>query len=138
MYEPAVVSTGHCVHLAGQTARRGETLVAQGIVGDDVDIEAARACARQCVDNLLAHLLHLSGGAEKVARVVKINVYVAATAAFADHSAVADAASERLHEALGDYGGHARSAIGVASLPRQSPVEIDAVIEIEVPATPQR
>lgn len=130
LYNPCVFSEGPLLHLAGQTARRGEKMLATGIVGDTVDLETAQGCACQCVDNLLAHAVRMLDGEKRIRRVVQLNVFIAATADFADHSKVADAASKRIVEFLGERGIHARSAIGVVSLPRQSPVEIDAVFEV--------
>lgn len=101
------------------------------MVGDTIDLATARDCARQCVDNLMAHARPALGGDGRIRRVVRLNVFVAATPCFADHSKVANAASARITEFLGDRGRHVRSAIGVSSLPRQSPVEIDVVFEIE-------
>lgn len=130
-YVPARISTGAQLHLAGQTARRGENLLASGCVGRDVDLDVARACAVQCVDNLLAHAKQALGTLDRIASVIRLNVFVAATPEFADHSRIADAASDRIAQALGARAPHVRSAIGVASLPRQSPVEIDAIIELK-------
>jgi enamine deaminase RidA (YjgF/YER057c/UK114 family) len=130
LYRPAVLSSGPLLHLAGQTARNGEDMLATGVVGDDVDLLTAQACARQCVDNLMAHAGEALGGLERVNRVVRLNVFVAASRDFDGLSRVADAASARLAERLGERGSHARSAIGVFSLPRGSPVEIDATMEL--------
>lgn len=129
-YRPALIASGPMLHLAGQTARRGDSLVATGIVGNTVDIAAARECARQCADNLLAHAEHAVGDMTRIRRVVRLTVYVAATPEFYEHSVVGDAASDRLIERLGDRGVHVRSTVGVNSLPRLSPVEIDADIEL--------
>lgn len=131
LYQPAIVSHGPLLHLAGQTARRDEQVIAKGIIGASVDLAMAQACARQCVDNLMAHARHELGGVGRIRRVVRLNVFVAATQEFEDHPKVADAASARIIEILGERGSHVRSAIGVSSLPRQSPVEIDAVFELE-------
>jgi enamine deaminase RidA (YjgF/YER057c/UK114 family) len=85
----------------------------------------------QCASNLLAHIEQLTGSLEQLRQVVRITVFVAAAPGFFDHSRVADAASARFVEILGDRGRHARSTVGVMSLPRNSPVEIDAVVELE-------
>lgn len=130
LYQPAILSEGPLLHMAGQTARRGEQVIAKGVVGDTVDLATAQRCARQCIDNLLAHARHVLDGDERIRRVVRLTVFVAATPEFEDHPKVADAASSRVIEMLGDRGTHVRSAIGVSSLPRGSPVEIDAVIEV--------
>ncbi|MEV0568742.1 RidA family protein [Dactylosporangium sp. NPDC050588] len=105
------------------------TLVATGRLGAEVDEATGAACARQCAVNLLAALDRAFGGLSGV-RLVRLTVYVAATGAFTRHPAVADGASELLAEVLGPDGAHARSAIGVASLPLGCPVEIEAVARV--------
>ena len=129
-YLPAVSSTGPLLHLAGQVARRGETMLAVGLVGKDVDLELAKSCSRQCALNLLSHIRDHAGGLQTVIRVVHVGVYVAAVADFGEHSLIADAASEVFVEALGDRGLHTRTAVGVQSLPRRSPVEVDCMVEL--------
>lgn len=130
-YSPIVITDGPLAHLAGQTARAGDQMMATGTVGADVDVETACACAAQCARNLLDHLRALPGGLDNVVRVARLTVYVAATEDFAAHSVVADAASAVF---LGTFGArrgkHARTAVGVRSLPRSSPVEVDALVQV--------
>lgn len=126
-YQPYIVHDG-IVWTAGQIARAEGELVAQGVVGRDVDLDAARACARQCAINVLAQLAAAAGGdLDRVARVLRLTVYVASTADFTDQHLVANAASDLVGEVLGEAGLHARSAVGVAVLPLGSPVEVEAV-----------
>jgi enamine deaminase RidA (YjgF/YER057c/UK114 family) len=95
-----------------------------------VSIEIGQACARQCAVNTLrvaqAHL----GSLDRVQRTLKLTVFVASTPDFRDQPAVANAASAVFREVLGEAGAHARSAIGVASLPLGTPVELEAVFEL--------
>jgi len=114
------------VYVAGQLPYKNGELLGTGIVGRDVDVETARDLARQAAVNVLAVAAHAVGGLDRV-RIVQMLVFVASPREFGQQSKVADAASDLLLEVLGDNGRHARTAIGVASLPRNSPVEIQAV-----------
>lgn len=114
------------VYVAGQLPYRDGELLGQGIVGRDVELETARAMARQAALNALAVAADAVGGLDRV-RIVQMLVFVASTPDFGQQSGVADAASELLVEVLGENGRHARTAIGVAGLPRNSPVEIQMV-----------
>jgi enamine deaminase RidA (YjgF/YER057c/UK114 family) len=114
------------VYVAGQLPYKEGELLGQGIVGRDVGLETARGLGRQAVLNVLAVAADAVGGLDQV-RVVQMLVFVASTPDFGQQSNVADAASELLIDVLGDNGRHARTAIGVAGLPRNSPVEIQMV-----------
>jgi enamine deaminase RidA (YjgF/YER057c/UK114 family) len=114
------------VYVAGQLPYRGGELMGEGIVGRDVDLETARGLARHAALNVLAVAADAVSGLDRV-RVVQMMVFVASTPDFGQQSNVADAASELLIDVLGDNGRHARTAIGVAGLPRNSPVEIQMV-----------
>lgn len=131
LYAPVVID-GTLAHVSGQVALRDGRLVASGVVGDDLDIETAQECARVCALNMLAALAGALDDPElsRVARVLKVNVFVASTSGFCHQPAVANAASELLVLALGDAGQHARSAVGVAALPRGTPVELDAIVRL--------
>lgn len=114
------------VYVAGQLPYKNGELLGAGIVGQDVGLEHARELARQAALNALAVAAHAVGGLEQL-RIVQMLVFVASTPQFGQQSSVADAASELLITVLGDNGLHARTAIGVAGLPRNSPVEIQMV-----------
>jgi enamine deaminase RidA (YjgF/YER057c/UK114 family) len=114
------------IHIAGQLPYVDGALPARGLLGRDVSIEQAQELARLAALNALAVATAAVGGLGRV-RVVQMLVFVASTAEFGDHSRVADAASEILTTVLGEHGRHARTAIGVAALPRNSPVEIQMV-----------
>ena len=126
--------TGQQLWVAGQIAIRGGKLISSGRVGVDVNIEEARVCAAQCALNLLAQLKLAMGTLDALVRIVKLNVFVASSVDFTSQHLVANAASELLGAVFGDLGTHARSAVGVASLPLNSPVEIDAVFEVKTPS----
>jgi enamine deaminase RidA (YjgF/YER057c/UK114 family) len=118
------------VHVAGQLPYKDGELLAQGIVGRDVDLETARGLARQAALHALAVAADAVGELDRV-RIVQMLVFVASTPEFGQQSNVADAASELLVDVLGENGQHARTAIGVAGLPRNSPVEIQMVCTAE-------
>ena len=114
------------IHVAGQLPYKDGQLLGQGTVGRDVDLEAGRQLARHAVLNALAVATAAVGDLDRV-RIVQMLVFVASTPDFGDQSKVADAASELLVEVLAENGRHARTAIGVAGLPRNSPVEIQMI-----------
>lgn len=132
-YVPAV-SSGPYVHTAGQLPLRDGVLLATGHVGVEVDAPTARACARQCALNALAAVQAEVGDLDRVRRVIKVVGYVAASPGYTAHPDVVNGASELLSDVLGDAGVHARSAVGVASLPLGAPVEVELVVEVDPPA----
>jgi enamine deaminase RidA (YjgF/YER057c/UK114 family) len=87
-------------------------------------------CARQCALNVLAQLHGATGDLDRVRRVVKLTVFVASAPEFTEQHKVANGASDLFVDVLGEAGAHCRSAIGVASLPLDSPVEVEAVVEL--------
>ena len=127
-YVPAVRSGDH-VYVSGQLPWRDGELVATGKVGDAVTPQQATECARQCALNGLAALNSVTP-LDQVRRIVKVMVFVASTPDFTGQPGVANGASEFLGEVMGDAGVHARSAVGVAALPLDTPVEVDLVVEV--------
>lgn len=121
------------IHVAGQLPYVDGELPAQGVLGRDVSVEQAQELARLAAVNALAVAAVAVGELERV-RVVQMLVFVASTAEFGDQSKVADGASELLTTVLGENGRHARTAIGVAGLPRNSPVEIQMICTDATPA----
>ena len=119
-------SVDSSIYVAGQLPYQDGELLDQGILGRDVDLDTARGLARQAALNALAVAADAVGGLDRV-RIVQMLVFVASTPEFGQQSSVADEASELLVDVLGDNGRHARTAIGVAGLPRNSPVEIQMV-----------
>jgi enamine deaminase RidA (YjgF/YER057c/UK114 family) len=117
-----IVRTGNLLFTAGQLASAEGRLLATGRLGSEVDVETGKACARQCAVNVLAQLRFELGDLGLVGRFVKVTVFVASDPAFTDQPSVANAASELFTQVFGDDGQHARSAVGVASLPgRRAP-----------------
>lgn len=125
-FEPYVV-VGDTVYTSGQIATRDGKLVAAGVLGVDVDVAGGQQAARACALNVLAQLNAAAGSLDRIARLVKITVFVASAPDFTQQPEVANGASRLLIDVLGDAGRHARSAIGVASLPLATPVEVEAV-----------
>jgi enamine deaminase RidA (YjgF/YER057c/UK114 family) len=128
-YVPAVVD-GDRVWTAGQLPFVDGALAAVGRVGVGQDLvppEDAAHLARVCALNALAAVKSVVGDLDRVARVVKVVVFVASDPAFTGQPAVANGASHLLVEVLGDAGVHARSAVGVTVLPLGSPVEVELV-----------
>jgi enamine deaminase RidA (YjgF/YER057c/UK114 family) len=107
------------------TPRVDGELQYQGQVGNDVTLEDARDAAAVAVGNALSAALASLPAHGRLERVLRLTVYVNAVAGFAQHSAVADGASSRLHELLGEAGAACRSAVGVASLPGGACVEVE-------------
>jgi enamine deaminase RidA (YjgF/YER057c/UK114 family) len=128
-YVPAV-RTGSLVFTSGQLPLVDGRLPVTGQVGGEVDVEQAQALARVCALNGLAAVDALVS-LDSVVRVVKVVGYVAAAPDFSGHLQVVNGASELLGEVFGPAGAHARSAVGVASLPLGSPVEVELVVEVQ-------
>ena len=124
------VRTGSLVLTSGQVAVGPRGLVAEGVVGREVDLETAVACARQCAINVLAQVKAAVGELSQVEQVVKLTVFVASTPDFTSQHLVANGASELFAEVFGDAGRHARSAVGAPSLPTNTPVEVEAIVAV--------
>ena len=127
-YIPAVAS-GNLVYTSGQLPMVDGALPATGKVGAEVDADAAKAMARTCVLNGLAAARTAIGSLDRITRVVKVVGFVASDPSFTGQPGVINGASELLAEIFGDVGQHARSAVGVAVLPLDAPVEIEFVFE---------
>lgn len=127
-YVPAVRSGGH-VYTSGQLPMVEGTLPATGKVGALVTAEQAKELARTCALNALAAIDALVG-LDAVVKVVKVTGFVASAPDFTGQPAVVNGASELLGEVFGDAGAHARSAVGVAVLPLDAPVEVEVVVEV--------
>ena len=119
------VRTGNLLFLAGKGP-----VGSKGKVGGELSTREGYLCAREVGLVLLAVLRSELGTLDRVARVVKVMGLVNATTDFADHPQVMNGCSDLLVSVFGDRGRHARTSIGVASLPNQIPVEIDAVVEV--------
>jgi enamine deaminase RidA (YjgF/YER057c/UK114 family) len=128
-YVPAV-RTGSLVYTSGQIPTVDGQLVETGKVGAHVSAERAKELARICALNGLAAIASLVGDLGQVTRVVKVVGFVASDPSFTGQPAVLNGASELLVEVFGPAGEHARSAVGVASLPLDAPVEVELVVEV--------
>lgn len=125
-YVPAVMQDG-LLHISGQIPFRDGVLV-KGRLGEDMGVDEGKATARLCGIGLLAQMKAALGSLDRVTRVVKLGVFVSSTPGFTDQPEVANGASDLMVEVFGEHGRHARSAVGVAVLPRGVAVEIDAVV----------
>jgi enamine deaminase RidA (YjgF/YER057c/UK114 family) len=128
-YVPAV-RTGPYVYTAGQLPLADGKLLATGKVGDAVSAEDAAGLARTCALNALAAAASVAGGLSAITRIVKVTGFVASAPAFTGQPQVVNGASELFTEVFGEAGQHARSAVGVAVLPMDAPVEVELIAEI--------
>lgn len=128
-YQPAVVADG-VVYTAGQLPLVDGELPHRGKVGAEVTAEQATELTRQCALNCLAALKHAVGDLDRITRIAKVGGFVASDPSFTGQPAVLNGASELIGEAFGDAGRHARSAVGVAVLPMDTPVEVDVIAHI--------
>ena len=127
-YIPAVAS-GNLVYTSGQLPMVDGALPMTGKVGAEVDADAAKQLARTCVLNGLAAARSAIGSLDRITRVVKVVGFVASDPSFTGQPGVSNGASELLAEIFGESGQHARSAVGVAVLPLDAPVEVEFVFE---------
>lgn len=133
-YVPAV-RDGDLVWVSGQLPRDpAGALPVLGRLGAEVDVEAGRRAAELCALQGLAALRSVTGSLDAVRRVVKVTGFVASAVGFAEQPRVIDAASNLLGSLFGEAGKHARSAVGVAMLPRNVPVEIEFVFALHASA----
>jgi len=132
-YVPAV-RVGDLVHTSGQLPLADGALLATGPVGAGPDArvspEHAAELARRCALNGLAAAAEVVGGLDAITRVVRVTGYVASAPGFTGQPAVVDGASQLLGELFGEAGRHARSAVGVAVLPMDAPVEVELVLAV--------
>lgn len=126
----AVVVHAGVAYVSGQIPRQGNEIFVQGKVGAEVDLPTAQEAARRCVLSGLAALKAQLGSLERVERVLKVTGFVASAPGFNQQPQVIDAASALLFEAFAEAGRHARSAVGVAELPRGVPVEIEFIVAV--------
>ncbi|NCW94929.1 MAG: RidA family protein [Actinobacteria bacterium] len=127
---PAVVS-GNLVFTAGQIPLVDGKLMAEGRLGAEITAEQGKEIAQRCALNAIAAVKSVLGDLERVKKVVKVVGFVASTPEFTAQPGVVNGASELLQAAFGDVGIHARSAVGVAVLPLNSPVEVELIVEFE-------
>ena len=125
------VRTGNFMVVSGQLCFDAEgKLVAKGQLGGGVSIEDGAKAARACAINILAQLKAALGDLDKIARVVRLGGFINSATGFADGPKVMNGASDLMVAAFGDKGRHARTTVGVASLPSDAAVEVDAIFEV--------
>jgi enamine deaminase RidA (YjgF/YER057c/UK114 family) len=128
-YVPTVLA-GNLLHVSGQLPfDQGQLMT--GRLGEDRDVDYGRAAARACGIMLLAQINKALDGLDRVERIVKLGVFVNSAAGFTDQPKVADGASTLMADIFGEAGRHARSAVGVPTLPLGAAVEVDAVIQVK-------
>ena len=126
------VQSGKLLFLAGQIPLVAGKSLALGQLGAGVSLPQGAACARACAINLISQIKAACGGdLDRVSRIVKLVVFVSATPHFAEIPVVANGASDLMVAVFGDKGRHARSSVGVSSLPLDVPVEVEAVVELD-------
>ncbi len=130
-YVPAL-RVGDLVYTSGQLPMVGGVLAERykGKVGGAVDLETARDAAARCAVNALAAIKGVVGDLERVERVVKVVGFVASTPDFTAQPEVMNAASDLLQQVFGEPGRHARSAVGMAVLPRDTCVEVELIVQV--------
>jgi len=125
------VRSGNLLFPSGQLPIKDGKLAVTGLLGRDLDTAAGQEAARLCAINVLAQAKAALGDLEKIRRLVKINVYVASAPDFTEQHLVGNGASDLFAKVLGERGKHARVAVGMAALPLNAAVEIEAVLEVE-------
>jgi enamine deaminase RidA (YjgF/YER057c/UK114 family) len=128
-YVPAT-RAGNLVFTAGQLPLEAGELTIRGKVGDTVGVDEAREAAWLCAMNALAAASTQTGGLAGISRIVKVTGFVASAPGFNEQPQVINGASEFLGEIFDEAGLHARSAVGVAELPMDAPVEVELVVEV--------
>ena len=129
-YVPAVASDA-LLHISGQIPFADDGSLVKGRLGETMDIAGGQDAARRCAIGLIAQMQAALGDLGRVRRIVKLGVFVASHPDFTDQPEVGNGASDLLVAVFGDAGRHARSAVGVAALPRGVAVEIDAIVAID-------
>lgn len=129
-YVPYIIS-GNLLYLSGQLPIENGKVAIIGHLGKEVDVAAGSRAAELCAINILAQAkAALGGDLGRIRRIIKLNGFVASTPEFVEQHLVINGASNLLANVLGDAGKHARAAVGMAALPLNAAVEIDAIMEI--------
>lgn len=129
-YVPYVIS-GNLLYLSGQLPMENGKIAVTGHLGGDVDVAGGQRAAELCAINILAQAkAALGGDLGRIKRLIKLNGFVASVPEFVEQHLVINGASNLLANVLGEAGKHARAAVGMAALPLNAAVEIDAILEI--------
>ncbi|MDO1583935.1 RidA family protein [Rhizobium oryzicola] len=130
-YVPYTIS-GNTLYISGQLPMEAGKVAVTGLVGKDVDVASAQRAAELCAINILAQAkAALGGDLGKIRRVLKLNGFIASAPGFVEQHVVMNGASNLVANVLGEAGKHARAAVGMAALPFNAAVEVDAIMEIE-------
>lgn len=127
-YIPVVI-TGNLAFVSGQIPMQDGKVAHAGKVPTEKTIEEAQSAARICAINILAQLKSSLGSLDKVSKIVRVSGFVNSASDFTEHPKIINAASDLFFEIFGEKGKHSRIAVGVSSLPLNSTVEIDMVVE---------
>jgi len=131
-YKSFQASSEKILFISGQLPMEDGKLMLEGIVGEDLSLEEAETCARQCAINILSQIdKYLDENGGKVSKILQLTGFVASNKNFTQHPQVINGASNFLNGVLGEAGKHSRQAVGVPSLPLNAPVEISAILEID-------
>ena len=126
----AAVTSGNLLVISGQLPLVDGQLVLRGKLGGAIVLQQGIEAARACMVNVLAQVEAAAGSLDRVARVVRLGGFIACTPEFTQHAAVMNGASDLAVAVFGDFGRHARSTIGVASLPLDAPCEVEGLFEL--------
>jgi enamine deaminase RidA (YjgF/YER057c/UK114 family) len=128
-YIPAQKS-GNLIFTSGQLPFANGKLMAEGKVGYEVTEEKGIECARMSAINCLSAVKSLIGDLDKIEQIVKVTVFVSSAVGYTSQPKIANGASDFLVQVFGEAGKHSRSAVGVAELPLNSPVEIEMIVRV--------
>ena len=125
------VRTGNLLFIAGQVPVRDGKDIHTGKLGGSISLEVGQECARLCAINIISHVRNaLDGDLDRVVRCVRLTGFVNSTPDFGQQPLVINGASDVMVDVFGDAGRHSRAAVGNAALPRNVPVEVDAIFEV--------
>lgn len=125
------VRTGQLVYVSGHAARVDGELIHKGIVGADVNLEQAQEAAKAAFINCLKAVKDLTGDLDEIVKIVNIKGYVASTPEFKDQPLVMNSVSDLVNQVFGEAGKHSRVAVGAASLPEGTSVEVEIIVEVK-------
>ena len=126
-----VARFNNMLHISGQIAKHPDGTLFTGRLGENLDIEAGQKAAQSCAVQIIGAALGAMGDDDAVVRIIKLNGFVNSTPDFDQQPAIINGASDFMAEVFGEIGAHARAAVGMAALPFNVAVEIDALIGLK-------
>ncbi|OLP43657.1 RidA family protein [Rhizobium oryziradicis] len=127
------VISGNLLYLSGQLPMENGKIAVTGLLGADVELADGQRAAELCAINILAQAkAALDGDLSRIVKVIKLNGFIASAPGFTDQHLVMNGASNLIANVLGEAGKHARAAVGMAALPLNAAVEVDAIMEISL------